>query len=506
VRARKQRTPHAAMLRARRAACSTVRGRARRTRSPAATRGALTQHTRTLPLPRFAFAQAWRLRSAAASSSSRAASSSASPSATAEEDAAAWATPAARLSVADAAAALAVARSAPADASRRLFASTPVGPGASLSLRLPRTAARISVHTGPHGELSLEATWHDADAQNANDAANPAPAPASPPPRLRAVATTDALTLHDDAEDAEAEEHATSASRAGVRVRVRAWVPDRFTSVHVSSAGGPLSLDALTEGDASLRSGGGDVALGALRGGAFEVRTRGGSVTAAALAGSTVLLNSSGGDVAITRLVGRRVALLSGGGAVTLGVAFTERLRLRTAGGAAVIGALRVGVVAAVGTTPGGSLSLRALDGAPGATCALATGGGAADVALEAPAAAMAQVRLHTTTGQEGDPERGGDVALALPPGWAAPLRCASGVVGGMRVADVALTPPAGADGGSVALGGSRRGAAADDAAAGGGAGGGVCVAAGSGAVALRARTWLEGAMAAAAAARNAPK
>jgi predicted DCC family thiol-disulfide oxidoreductase YuxK len=362
---------------------------------------------------------------------------------------AALASPPPQLSPAESAAALSAARAAPSRPGR-LFAAAAVAPGSRLLLRLPATRAQVAVLPGPAGELVIEAEWESLPAQHS--AAQP----------LAASIDAHGLVLSDGG----------TASSPLKRAVVRAWVPERFASVAVSTRGGGVSVCSLTEADCKVDTGGGHAALGAVRGAAHAVvRTRGGDATARALGAARVALDTAGGSAHVGRVVGRAVALVTQGGDAHLGVVFADRLRLRTAGGAAVLESLRVGLTAAL-DTGGGTLTLRALDGAPGTTAEMATHGGAADVALEGPAAGMAATRLSTA---------GGAADVALPPGWPARL-----AVNGDDVAPPgaeAVFPPAQ----------TRREGAAPA------VGAGLRIDAGAGDVRLRARTWLEGALAASA-------
>ena len=349
----------------------------------------------------------------------------------------------------ESAAALSAARAAPSRPGR-LFAAAAVAPGSRLLLRLPATRAQVAVLPGPAGELVIEAEWE----------ATPEHRSAAQP--LAASADAHGLVLSDGG----------TASSPLNRAVVRAWVPERFASVAVATRGGGVSVCSLTEADCEVDTGGGHAALGAVRGAAHAVvRTRGGDAAARALGAARVALDTGGGSARVGRVVGRAVALVTQGGDAHLGVVFADRLRLRTAGGAAVLESLRVGVSAAL-DTGGGALTLRALDGAPGTTAAMATRGGAADVALEGPAAGMAATRLSTA---------GGAADVALPPGWPARL-----AVNGDDVA------PPGAEAPFPPAQTRREGAAPA-------VGAGLRIDAGAGAVRLRARTWLEGALAASA-------
>jgi len=352
---------------------------------------------------------------------------------------------------------LLAARAAPASASR-LFVERDAPPGCALELLLPHSQARVSVHTGPAGQLSVEA--ESADSQTSVSA-------------LEASAgARGGLTLQD-----------VPRGTAPQQLRVRAWVPERFVSVRVLTAGGAASVDRLTEADLWLDvRGDGRADLGALRCGNVRVRTRGGGVRAGSLAGERVAVATCGGALDADRLIGRRVALLTHGGRARAKALLAERLRVHTCGGDVEVHTLRVGQSTRV-QTQGGALALHAVDGERGARVRVHTGGGRASMALESPTSAFAAVEVHSS---------GGDVSLALPPGWSAPLHCASGMVDGGAVRNAALPAPSDSD---AAPG--RKAARARNETPGDGAhqGAGVLVDAGEGAVRLRTRTWLEGAL-----------
>jgi hypothetical protein len=61
-------------------------------------------------------------------------------------------------------------------------------------------------------------------------------------------------------------------------VTVRAWIPERFCTVQVSTAGGTVDVAGITEGHLAVSSSGGPVTLGKIRSATARVYTGGGQV------------------------------------------------------------------------------------------------------------------------------------------------------------------------------------------------------------------------------------
>jgi hypothetical protein len=272
---------------------------------------------------------------------------------------------------------------------------------------------------------------------------------------------------------------------SGLRPHVRVWIPERFHGVSIC-AGGHAAVDRVTEGDVDLRllSPHGTATLGTLKCGNVHIRTGGGAVHARMLSGNAVGVHTAGGALSCDRLVGRRVALVTSSGDVKLTAALVERMRAHA--GQTAVHTLRIGTSTRLSASSGARITVRAVDGESGATLHVVTGGGELDVGLEAPAAAFGGVHLFSA---------GGDVTLAVPSDWAAPLHCITGIVDGQTVRQKHLALPQEA----AALQG-RKGAAVAalsvsaprlgpvDAAR----SPGVAVHAGAGRVRLRLRSWLD--------------
>lgn len=336
-------------------------------------------------------------------------------------------------------------------------ASSPVVPGARLDVHVP-TAASVAVHTGPPGVFHV--------------------AVESAGPGGSQVETTWEASPHGC-------RFSLAPGPAGAGPHVRVWIPERFHGVSIHS-GGHVALDRVTEGDVDLRLLGpqATATLGALKCGNVHIRTAGGAVTARMLSGDAVGVHTAGGSLSCDRLVGRRVALVTHAGEVKLTAALVERMRVY--GGRTAVHTLRIGTSARLDASSGAGIAVRAVDGEPGATLLAFTGGGELDVGLEAPAAAFGGI--HLLSG-------GGDVTVAVPPDWAAPLHCIAGVLDGQQVRDQrmglpqAAVSPQGRKGAAVAaLSVSAPRLGPVDA----GGSPGVAVEAGAGRVRLRLRTWLD--------------
>ena len=71
---------------------------------------------------------------------------------------------------------------------------------------------------------------------------------------------------------------AAGGKSGGGGVTVRAWIPERFCTVQVSTAGGTVEVAGITEGHLTVSSSGGDVTLGKIRSATAHVHTGGGQV------------------------------------------------------------------------------------------------------------------------------------------------------------------------------------------------------------------------------------
>ena len=338
-------------------------------------------------------------------------------------------------------------------------AAAAVVPGACLDVHVP-TAATVAVHTGPSGVFHVAVE-----------------SPGLGGVHLEALTTWEVTPR--------GYRLALAPAPSGPRPHVRVWIPERFHGVSILS-GGAVAVDRVTEGDVDLRLLGphGTATLGTLKCGNVHIRTGGGAVHARMLSGDAVGVHTAGGALSCDRLVGRRVALVTSSGEIKLTAALVERMRAYA--GQTAVHTLRIGTSTRLSAASGAGITVRAVDGEPDATLHAVTGGGEVDVGLEAPAAAFGGVHLHSG---------GGDVTLAVPSDWAAPLRCIAGIVDGqpMRHQHMALPQEAavlqGRKGAAVAalsVSAPRLGpvnAAGSP---------GVAVDAGAGNVRLRLRSWLD--------------
>ena len=294
------------------------------------------------------------------------------------------------LSVEEGGAALAAARLRPGNS--HLLAEAALSPGAWLHLRLPTSAASISVHSGTAGSVAVEAVCETGG-------------------ELRSI-------LHLASSAGGDVTVSLPAQNTSLR-HVRVWVPERFCSVRVES-GGAVSVDRLVEAELRIDTAG-SLLLGSLRCSHIQLRSRGGAVRADALQGERVAVDTGGGALAVRRLLGRRVAVLTRaltpgvGGELVLGSVFAERLRLASGGGATSLDALRVGVDAKLRTC-GGALDVHACDGERGAALEASSGGGVLGCGLEKAAEAMSRLSLSAHPGP-------GRLSVSLPPGWRTPPR-----------------------------------------------------------------------------------
>jgi hypothetical protein len=117
----------------------------------------------------------------------------------------------------------------------------------------------------------------------------------------------------------------------GLDVRVRLWVPRRF-SVALRSSGGHARVDGVT-GDVDLQASGGDVTLSGVVG-RIDLQTSGGSVDLENLDGD-VRLRSSGGNTEMRDVYGDVDLRSSGGDLVIDGV--DGAVRARSSGGSTSI-------------------------------------------------------------------------------------------------------------------------------------------------------------------------
>jgi len=181
-------------------------------------------------------------------------------------------------------------------------------------------------------------------------------------------------------------------------------VPDKWTSLVISTCGQPVSVAKVNEARLSVHTQGGPVTLGQIRAHKALINTLsatagGGAVQGVEMSAGCVNITSGGAPVTLKRLVGQQVEVVTGGGAAAVGALYAERCHLHTGGGNLEVGTLDVSIEANV-STHGGALSILGLDG----QAELCSGGGPLETHLHGK---VGDVRLST---------KGGAVQLAVSP------------------------------------------------------------------------------------------
>ncbi|KAK9806327.1 hypothetical protein WJX72_010364 [[Myrmecia] bisecta] len=90
---------------------------------------------------------------------------------------------------------------------------------------------------------------------------------------------------------------------------ITAWIPERYCSVHASTAGGDIQLQGLTEAALQLRTGQGSVSVGKVRASTVDIQCSGGQVTGSIVA-DKVQLRLMDGGAKLERLMGNYVDVL----------------------------------------------------------------------------------------------------------------------------------------------------------------------------------------------------
>ena len=67
-----------------------------------------------------------------------------------------------------------------------------------------------------------------------------------------------------------------------------AWMPERFCSLEVLSAGGDVTLDGLTEASVCIDTAGGSLSAGKVKATSADITTAGGELTGSITAGGAV--------------------------------------------------------------------------------------------------------------------------------------------------------------------------------------------------------------------------
>jgi len=319
---------------------------------------------------------------------------------------------------------------------------------------------------------------------------------------------------------------------------LRLAIPGRYAGLDITTAGGAVSVEGVTEAGLRVASAGGDVCLGDARTTAAAVATGGGALTARILSGDDVCVSTGGGDATIGRLVartgavdtrpgeteGERRSTTSSTGALSINAALGDRFAF-AARAPITIATLHARETAAV-TSAAGPVTLRGVDGnadvrvgAPGGRISLHLLAGAAGVRVTAPGGTITAAADPVLLAGGGGGEAPGLVLLGGGAGAAGGLLCDRAAAAGAALDarwQAACTPPA--EEGEAALAavlsstgrggrGGMRGGDEDGAEVGGSGDEGssrplvLLDARPGGRVTLRQASWFEGAMERAAAA-----
>ena len=182
---------------------------------------------------------------------------------------------------------------------------------------------------------------------------------------------------------------------------LRLAIPARYAGLDVTTAGGAVSVDGVTEAGLRIVSGGGRVTLGDIRATDACVGTCGGPLTARVRSGEHVEVLTHGGNARIDRLVARvgTVDTTDPGvadGCLVVSAALGDVLALSSGTAPLAVGTLHAQVGAAVTTTSGG-IGLEGVDGSahvaveePGGVVGIHLLAGATGVRVSAPGGAIA--------------------------------------------------------------------------------------------------------------------